>query len=178
MQPTQPRPLADAARCGASLGLLLVAGFAPAPTMPSGRSKWSRLLPPMALLLSYTNTAGDWCTSAGSPQRPIAMRVGAGYDSGGGVSARPRDSNPLLPVVAPAERCPVRARSASLRAGIFPSAGVGVDELLPMSLCQWVQPVWQGLVLLVGIKQHANDLVNSMLLYVCRGGLLNWRHHQ
>ena len=69
-------------------------------------------------------------------------------------------------------------RSASLRAGICPSAGVGVDELLPMSLCQWVQPVWQGLVLLIGIKQHANDLVNSMLLYVCRGGLLNWRHHQ
>lgn len=66
----------------------------------------------------------------------------AGYDSGAGISAQPR------------------------------------NVFNPPPVCRWVQPVWQGLVLLVGIKQHANDLVNSMLLYVCRGGLLNWRHHQ
>lgn len=77
----------------------------------------------------------------------------------------------------------------SLRAGICPSAGLGVDdEQLPMSLiaaydsgagisvqprnvfnpppvCRWVQPAGQGLVLLVGIKQHVGLLVNNMLLF-------------
>lgn len=77
---------------------------------------------------------------------------------------------------------------SSLRAGICPSAGLGVDELLPMSLiaaydcgagisvqprnvfdpppvCRWVQPAGQGLVLLVGIKQDVGLLVNNMLLF-------------
>ncbi len=79
---------------------------------------------------------------------------------------------------------------SSLRAGICPSAGLGVDELLPMSLiaaydcgagisaqprkvfnpppvCRWVQPVVQGLVLLIGIKQHDVVKVKRQDVDVC-----------
>lgn len=51
----------------------------------------------------------------------------AGYDSGAGISAQPR------------------------------------NVFNPPPVCRWVQPAGQGLVLLVGIKQHANGKVNSML---------------
>lgn len=55
-------------------------------------------------------------------------------------------------------------------AGYDSGAGISVQPrnvFNPPPVCRWVQPVWQGLVLLVGIKQHVGSRVKQHVVYCC-----------